>query len=574
MKGITAFRIVINLLLLIFSSLCVSNSFSKDIPSVIISSDLPSIALGDTLFKEHCAVCHNFKDDSIGPGLGEVTTTRQLEWLTRFISNPKKTIKSGDETATQLHKIFKSTMPSFDFFTNREMTGILSYIHANSTSTIKRPAMAVGALADPIPEKIPTSDIIVPIKVFTEIPASSDLPPKARIIKMDFQPVSKKLFAVDLRGKMYAIDKGNPHLYLDLENKFPAFINAPGLATGFGSFAFHPSFQNNGLLYTTHSEPAHTKPADFSYAKELESAVQWIITEWQTANPKKIPFEGKSREIFRIDMINTVHGVQEIAFNPHAEHSHEDYGLLYIAIGDGGSTQRGYPFLCDTNQTPWGKILRIDPLGNDSDNKKYGIPSSNPFYGDKFPLALKEIFAEGFRNPHRLSWDTKSRLYVPNIGQHNIESLHLVEKGSHSGWPFLEGGFSIDITKSMYDIFDNSLNTVNPHQIFNDPIARYDHDEGSAIAGGFEYTGEKIPALKHKFVFTDIVNGRLFYIDMADITLGKFSTIYEWKISFKGKPTSFLEICQCDKIDLRFAVDGDGELYIATKYDGKIYQLF
>ena len=50
-----------------------------------------------------------------------------------------------------------------------------------------------------------------------------------------------------------------------------------------------------------------------------------------------------------------------------------DYGLLYFGSADGGSG--GDPFNAAQNLgTPFGKMLRIDPLGNNSANGKYGIP--------------------------------------------------------------------------------------------------------------------------------------------------------------------------------------------------------
>ena len=125
----------------------------------------------------------------------------------------------------------------------------------------------------------------------------------------------------------------------------PKFIHKPGLATGFGSFAFHPDFQKNGLLYTTHVESPGSGKADFAYNDSIKVTLQWVLSEWKTETPNAFPFSGKSRELFRINMVGSFHGVQEITFNPLAKPGDEDYGLLYIGIGDGSSVEFGYPFL-------------------------------------------------------------------------------------------------------------------------------------------------------------------------------------------------------------------------------------
>src|SRR5690606_15440674 len=159
----------------------------------------------------------------------------------------------------------------------------------------------------------------------------------------------------------------------------PDFIDQPGLATGFGSFAFHPDFQKNGLLYTTHTEPAGNGIADFALPDSVRTTLQWVISEWKADDPGAFPFAGNHRELFRVDMMTGVHGVQEITFNPLARPQDEDYGLLYIGIGDGGSVGSGYPVAVTSMETPWGKIVRIDPQGSNSKNRQYGISENNPF---------------------------------------------------------------------------------------------------------------------------------------------------------------------------------------------------
>src|SRR5690606_9862812 len=121
------------------------------------------------------------------------------------------------------------------------------------------------------------------------------------------------------------------------------------------------------------------------------------------------------------DMVTGIHRMQELTFNPNSKPGDEDYGWLYIGIGDGGCVQYGYPFLVQDLTKPWGTIFRIDPMGNNSANKKYGIPPGNPFVKNAEPGVLGEIYAYGFRNPHRITWTKAGQMLSSNIGQGRIE---------------------------------------------------------------------------------------------------------------------------------------------------------
>lgn len=350
----------------------------------------------------------------------------------------------------------------------------------------------------------------------------------------------------------------------------PKFINAPGLATGFGSFAFHPQFAKNGLIYTTHTEPAGSAKADFGYADSIEVTLQWVLTEWKADNPAAAVFSGRGRELLRINMVAGIHGVQEITFNPLAKLGDEDYGLLYIGVGDGGSVENGYSFLAHTVEKVWGTILRINPAGGNSANRQYGIPRSNPFTQSKNTKALGEIYAYGFRNPHRISWTAKKQMLVANVGHNNIESLNLIKKGHNYGWPVREGTFLLNPFGDLNYVYPLPANDGDQ---ITYPVAQYDHDEGKAISGGFEYTGTTAPQLKGKYLFGDIPTGRLFFVNTADLKQGKQAEIKEWNISFGDTVKAFSNIHKNSRIDLHFGKDAGGELYLLTKADGKVYKI-
>jgi hypothetical protein len=297
-------------------------------------------------------------------------------------------------------------------------------------------------------------------------------------------------------------------------------------------------------------------------------ALQGVLTEWKADDPAAEVFTGTAREVMRLGFRSTIHGFQQIGFDPRAP------GLLLLAIGDGGAGP-GSPAPQDLAM-PQGKILRIDPLGHDGPGGKYGIPASNPFAGRAG--ALGEIYAYGLRNPHRFSFDGATML-LGHIGEHNVESIYDVRPGDNFGWSVREGPFRLqpgDLTCSVYPD-DHSLSFIAP-------VAAYDHDPppeyprcrdvGRAVIGGFVYRGARIPALAGKYLFGDDVDGRLFYTEAAEMTRGETrATIHELALSDGTRPIALSELAGSARVDLRLGQDAAGELYLLSKANGKIWKL-
>jgi glucose/arabinose dehydrogenase/cytochrome c2 len=551
------------------------NAFKPSLPAVRDNefADSLKIARGNASFNKYCSGCHNFRQDGIGPQLGGLTTTVSPEKIRNFIKNPQEIINSGDKRAQRLFKKFKTVMPSFSMFTNNEINDIIAFLNTQGRPEFYTGKTAGNEVSNPVPEAIKLSNLVVGLKLLSQFPTSCDSCKMsvARITKLDYQPGTGTLFVGDLRGKLYKMDGDKPVMFMDIATLKPKFIDHDGLATGFGSFAFHPQFKTNGLMYTTHSEPAGAAHADFSYADSIRVTLQWVLTEWKLDNPNAGTFSGTGRELLRVNLVAVNHGMQEITFNPLAKPGDEDYGLIYIGIGDGGSVENGYPSLDHSPEKIWGTVLRIDPTGRNSSNGQYGIPPQNPFVKNKDKKALGEIYAYGFRNPHRITWTKEKQMIVCNIGHGNIESVNLVEKGHDYGWPIREGTFLLNPYGNLNKVFALPANDSSYHVTY--PIAQYDHDEGKAICGGFEYTGSAIPRLKGKFLFGDIPLGRLFYFDVADIKQGRQALIKEWRISINGTQKSLVDLCGNKRVDMHFGKDAAGELYIMTKADGKLYKL-
>ncbi|MGW0288288.1 PQQ-dependent sugar dehydrogenase, partial [Streptomyces sp. NPDC003236] len=180
---------------------------------------------------------------------------------------------------------------------------------------------------------------------------------------------SGRMATPDLNGTLYLTDPGTatrtsggtPHPYLDVKAAFPHFFSGRGLGQGFGYAAFHPEFGTNGRFYTIHTELASqaTETPDYRQAGTL--TYHGIITEWTADDPSAAVFHGTHREVLRIGFTGQVHGIQQIDFNPTAKPHDEDYGLLYLAVGDGGQgVGNSEP---QNLALPHGKLLRIDPAG-------------------------------------------------------------------------------------------------------------------------------------------------------------------------------------------------------------------
>ncbi len=405
--------------------------------ALTIPTDPATVAQGKELFVNNCSACHNFRQRAIGPALSGVTTAVEPDWLYHFIRNAPAMIDSGDTRSVKLYQEYQQYMPPFTTLDSSAVLAIIGYLHTQQES----PTAAVTAatlenvLTDPIPAKIKRSDLALVLEPVAQAPATRPEPPVARINKMLMLPGEsspgeanqpERMFMHDLQGVLYEVKDGTFRPYLDLRERQPNFIDKPGLGTGFGSFAFHPEFYDNGLLYTTHTEPAGTAPADYAYADSIDVTLQWVLSAWKTDDPTSATFSGAPRELLRINMVTGIHGMQELTFNPTAKSGDEDYGLLYLGVGEGGATLHGHPELCQDLSRPWGTILRIDPRGDDSSNGQYGIPASNPFARDGDEQTLGEIFAYGFRNPHRISWDTggEHAMLISGIGEKNAEELN------------------------------------------------------------------------------------------------------------------------------------------------------
>jgi glucose/arabinose dehydrogenase len=373
-----------------------------------------------------------------------------------------------------------------------------------------------------------------------------------------------RMFIVNQTGQIQVLKNGQVlgTPFLDVSSRLVTLM-AGYDERGLLGLAFHPGFSDPNSpgfhrLYTYSSEPV-LGAADFTVPNPNAFDHQSVIAEWQVSagNPDVVD-SATRREVMRIDEPEFNHNGGQLVFRP-SDH------YLYIALGDGGAANDvgdGHNPATGNGQdltTVLGKILRIDPLipsaqpssGDPiSANAKYRIPVSNPFVATTQPAnRVAEIFAYGFRNPFRFSFDAVTdKLIVGDVGQDHIEEIDVVEPGKNYGWNKKEGTFLFDPANGNVSL------DPSPDPALTNPVADYSHADGIAILGGYMYRASTIPALTGKYVFGDFsttftaAQGRLFYMD--DLNSG---VIHELRIGLTGRPFGlFLKA---------FGRDDAGEIY-------------
>jgi hypothetical protein len=309
-----------------------------------------------------------------------------------------------------------------------------------------------------------------------------------------------------------------------------------------------------------------------------------VVHEWQVlaGSPNSID-PASAREVLRIGMpYAAAHPIGQIAFDPAAGPGHPDRGLLFIAVGDGGSPTCCPPLIDPLSvaqdlSSPLGSLLRIDPLENGG--APYSVPADNPFANDADASTLDVIWAFGLRNPHRFAFDTgrSGKLLLSDIGASNIEEINLIAKGDNYGWSEREGTFLI----TPSDLF--GVYPLPPDDAtfgYSYPVLQYDHDEGDvAVSGGYVYRGSGAAQLLGDYVFGDLVSGRLFRAPAGSLDGSGQAAFEQLRLidASDGLEKSLLEMVgggpPAPRADLRFGRDDAGEIYLVTKWDGRIRRL-
>jgi glucose/arabinose dehydrogenase len=329
---------------------------------------------------------------------------------------------------------------------------------------------------------------------------------------------SGRLFVWEQSGGAWILRNGEfiDTPFLDVSNLLSDDVfNGSYSERGLLGLAFHPQYAENGIFFVHYSDAN----GDTVIARYTVSA----------DNPDQAD-AASQQIILQVDQPYANHNGGQIAFGPD--------GYLYIALGDGGS--QGDPQGNGQNPSALlGKILRIDVNAD-----TYAIPEDNPFVGDS--SAAPEVWAMGFRNPWRFSFDRATGdLYIADVGQNELEEINFQPAdstgGENYGWNIYEGS-------QRYSTAAEPTGLVMP-------IAEYPHNQGCSVTGGYVYRGAALPELQGVYFFGDWCTGIIWdtYRDSSQTWQTQIFMDTNYNISSFGE-------------------DENGELYLAN-HVGEIMQL-
>jgi uncharacterized repeat protein (TIGR03806 family) len=328
------------------------------------------------------------------------------------------------------------------------------------------------------------------------------------------EPGTSRMWVAEREGKIRAFPMDRPdadraELVLDIKRELYAF-------------SFHPNYEKNGFIFVfSPTPPPGTPGAPLSRGSRYQTTLE---------HPRKV-LPGSERVI--IEWTSGGHNGGEAIIGPD--------GHLYISTGDGTGGS-------DVNNTGQGVndlfsvIMRLDVDHPDA-GRNYSIPRDNPFVSH--PGARPEIWAFGFRNPWRMSFDSETgRLWVGDVGQDLWEMIWVVQKGGNYGWSVQEGSHPFHPHKKP-----------GPGPILP-PVAEHHHTECRSITGGYVYHGAKFPELRGAYLYGDYQYGKI------------------WGLRYDGqKVTWHEELADTAVFIASFTVGRDDEFYAVDNSTGFVHAL-
>lgn len=392
---------------------------------------------------------------------------------------------------------------------------------------------------------------------------------------------SHRLFIVDQAGKIWIINADGTKAtqpFIDVSSKMVS-ISPDYDERGLLGLAFHPDYKSNGKFYLFYTAPPNPGGPDAGNPwNNLTRISEFTVS----ADPDHADI-ATERVILESNHPQMNHDGGTIAFGPD--------GYLYISIGDGGNKNDIGPGHVsdwyadnaggngqDLEQNLLGNILRID-VNSTSAGKNYAIPADNPFAGGD---GLDEIYAYGFRNPYRFSFDMGGdhALYVGDAGQSLYEEIDVVTKGGNYGWNVKEGTHCFNADDELTERVACPETDPDGNSLI-DPVIEVPNSANPAggetitIVGGNVYRGSAIQSLEGKYIFGSLSGS---FSDMSGtilISTPGGSGLWDYsKLALKSFPGNLGQYVK------GFGQGDDGEIYVATSTEigpkettGKVYKL-
>ncbi len=390
-----------------------------------------------------------------------------------------------------------------------------------------------------------------------------------------------RLFVADQIGQIRIISADGElqsEPFLDIQDRMVAIAEAYD-ERGLLGLAFHPDFATNGRFFVYYSAPLRAEaPQEWNHTSHI-SEFTVSADNPDTAAPDS------ERVLLQVDQPQDNHNGGQIAFGPD--------GYLYIALGDGGGANDvGLGHVedwydvneggngQDLAQNLLGSILRIDVDNEGTEGTAYAVPADNPFTDQP---GAEEVWAIGFRNPYRLSFDRggDNALFVSDAGQNLWEEVSMVERGGNYGWNVKEATHCFSTVNPNVSLAECPNEDADGRPL-RDPIIEYQNANvpgglGVVVIGGHVYRGSALPQFDGLYIFGDWSrsfasgDGSLFVAmpqgegelwDMQELIVAG---------SDNGRLNAFL---------LSFGQDNVGEIYVLTTDNigpsgstGKVYKI-
>jgi len=344
-------------------------------------------------------------------------------------------------------------------------------------------------------------------------------------------PGSDRLIVGEQSGRLSSfVDRpdARPDLFFDLPAEIKTvrkLAGAKGVEAVYG-LVFHPDFARNRQCFV-----CYTLQAADPRVRNLPDGTRVSRFKVTDTDPPRI--DASSEEIL-ITFLQGGHNGGDLHFGPD--------GKLYISTGD--ASDPNPPDQLNTGQDVsdlLSSILRID-VDRKDEGKAYAVPGDNPFVALKG--ARPEIWAYGFRNPWRMSFDRETgALYVGDVGWDLWESVHRIQKGGNYGWSAMEASQPLKPDK------------IGPTPILP-PLIELSHSIACSITGGLVYHGAKFPELRGAYLFGDWETRRL------------------WAARFEGdRIKEWPEIARPSIRFVAFGENKQGEVYFVDQDGGALYTL-
>jgi glucose/arabinose dehydrogenase len=317
-----------------------------------------------------------------------------------------------------------------------------------------------------------------------------------------------RLFFTERAGRVRIIKDGvlQKQPFLDITSQVSSQTAEQALAC----LTFHPDYENNRRFFV-----AYTDHRSNSVIARFEATADPDV-----ADPASLSI------ILTVPQPDPTHNVGWLGFGPD--------GYLYVASGDGGLSTLGQ--FAQSTESLLGKLLRIAVDGP----FPYAIPPGNPFVDRP---GLDEIWAVGFRNPWRCSFDRQTGdLWIADVGQNLIEEIDLQPAGSPGGL-----NYGWDCMQGSVCQADPTGCTCNQPGLVG-PVYEYMHSPGCAVIGGHVYRGAAIPSLQGHYVFGDLCTGTAWAHDHAAGTVTPLLLGLSWVYSFGEDLAGELYVLQSDGI--------------------------